>query len=342
MNPTPRITDDEVAALPISGVRADLLEAIVTTPVDIPDRVKTKTPDRRRPRWLVPIGVAAAIAVIAAVPIGVTLTDDGDKGPEAGAPSLEANRAVFETPSGWVVANIENGAVEGEMGYNGPQSADVDIKWFPAEYFDEALAEAREDIGRPTAIRALDADAQRYSYSPQDHKIFVPPVGGTFLELRLSGFTEDALPGVLDQIRRVNADQLVDGLPAYIVTPEEAPAVFTEMTADVPLPAGFDPAGVEPDGYQDRYDAGGTVINAVACAWITQYGEGRSSGDQAAVDEATEAMQSSREWPILIEMQQQGGWPGIFYPMGGQMARGVPAERIADPIDGCLGGDGQR
>lgn len=340
MNPTPRITDEEVAALPLADVRMELLEAIVTTPVDSPTRIKSDLPPRRRPAWLAPGAVAAAIAVIAAIPIAVSISNDGNP-PPADAPPAMADRAVFEAP-GWDVGTIDTSDAEGEIGYNGPRSADVDIKWFPAEYYDEALAEAREDIGRPTAITALDdGDAQLFSYHPEDHKIFVPPVGDTFLELRISGFAESAVPGILDQIRRVTASQFVDALPAEIVGPDEAPAVFTEMTADVPLPPGFDPAAVDPDGYQNRYYAGATVINAVACAWITVYGEAQSSGDQAAVEEATAAMQSSRDWAVLVEMKPQGNWPRIFHAMGGQMGRGVLAEQVADPIEGCLGGDGE-
>ena len=56
---------------------------------------------------------------------------------------------------------------------------------------------------------------------------------------------------------------------------------------------------------------------AVACAWLERWTAAKDSGDSVTVDEAVEAMDTVRHWPILLRMVHEGGWKGSTLPLHG-------------------------
>ena len=78
-----KLTDDAVAGLPLSHGRAELLEEIMSTPVNDDLPVRTEKPHRRS-RWVVP---SAAVAVVALVAVGSAWWAGGTGAPtDTGAP----------------------------------------------------------------------------------------------------------------------------------------------------------------------------------------------------------------------------------------------------------------
>jgi len=77
------------------------------------------------------------------------------------------------------------------------------------------------------------------------------------------------------------------------------------------------------------------VAGGVACAWIDRWATARDTGDTATADEAVAAVRSSREWPILQEMNAEGDYPEFLWETGDEMAGDEPVEEDAAESLGC-------
>lgn len=62
----------------------------------------------------------------------------------------------------------------------------------------------------------------------------------------------------------------------------------------------------------------------MACGWIERWVAARRAGDAGAAAEAVEAMQTSRRWPILREMQAEGDYPKVLWKFADAMKRDEP------------------
>ena len=54
-------------------------------------------------------------------------------------------------------------------------------------------------------------------------------------------------------------------------------------------------------------------------AWIERWIDARQSGDDAAAAEAADAMQGSRRWAILREMNAAGDYPEVLWEFADAM-----------------------
>jgi hypothetical protein len=85
------------------------------------------------------------------------------------------------------------------------------------------------------------------------------------------------------------------------------------MLAGVPLPPGFRASQIPgPELLRDRYQLGTAVTGTVACEWFARWGQARRTGDRAEVNRAVAAMATASRWPILRQMNAQGGWTGVL------------------------------
>jgi len=82
------ITDEEVRDLDLAAGRAELLEEIMSTPVD--DLGRAPRTDRRTPHWLVAIVAAAAVIAVVAVPVWLGTRADNAHEPGFGGPGAVA------------------------------------------------------------------------------------------------------------------------------------------------------------------------------------------------------------------------------------------------------------
>jgi hypothetical protein len=69
----------------------------------------------------------------------------------------------------------------------------------------------------------------------------------------------------------------------------------------------------------DRYQLGAKVTGAVACAWIGQWVDATSKGNEGRAREAAEAMATSHQWAILLEMDDEGAWPEVLWELADAM-----------------------
>ncbi|NYJ02990.1 hypothetical protein HNR19_003688 [Nocardioides thalensis] len=334
------ITDGGVAGLPIHEGRAELLEEIMAIPTDHQHRTSAtdELAERRRNRWLPVAGAAAAVAAIAAAVAVPQLVVDDEKTAEAPAAAAPGNGeiAVLQRDD-W---SLDNASIDerwgGELSYVADdQSIDstpandwgvtLDISWVPADEY-AALVEDREHITKPPGpgepVEVLGRPGQLWSYSADDHTVVREVVGDFALELRGTGLAEADFVALLDELVAIAPADLDAHLPDDFVTDTERSAVIEEMLADVPLPDGFVTSRLDVITEVDRYQLGARVTAAVTCAWIGQFADAKQAGDQAAMDEAAEAMATSRDWAILAEMQADGDWSSVIWDYADTLAAG--------------------
>jgi hypothetical protein len=137
----------------------------------------------------------------------------------------------------------------------------------------------------------------------------------------------EAFMDALDALRVVRDDDWEAALPDSSVAPRERPAEVDRMLADIPQPPGFDAAGLRrSDAAVDRYQLGAKVAGSVACGWIDRWGQARRTGDEAAEQEAVDAMSTSRTWRVLDEMNADGDYPEVLWQYADAMASGGTIE----------------
>src|SRR5207342_2401659 len=141
----PRLTDDAISRLPLEAGRAELLEEIMSTVA--PDRQTTEPvpdPAPRRARWLVPLGVAAAVAALAGSPLwwGALHQDAAPNVHYQSAPESPGTgyRAVLTEPGWQVDAVEEDSKYGGEIDYQKGQQH-LAITWYPDNTYQDYLVD---------------------------------------------------------------------------------------------------------------------------------------------------------------------------------------------------------
>jgi len=129
-----------------------------------------------------------------------------------------------------------------------------------------------------------------------DHVVF---------EFRAS-LDEQSFRSVLASLDVVSDEDWVASVPETVVT--DRSAAVNEYLTDVPFPPGFDATSLYAGPKVHWYHVGAEVTGAVTCAWIEHWIEGKAAQDQKAIDEAVNAMATSRDWEILLEMATEGGF----------------------------------
>jgi hypothetical protein len=316
----PKLTDQAVSRLPIQEGRADLLEEIMAIPTETATPKDDLAERRgRRRRWLPALGAAAAVAAIAAAVAVPRLLDDHTDVTEAAVAAPGGGEiAVLQAP-GWKLVNADSvDADGGEISYqSGHQSLDID--WRPADLYDGYVAD-RDDVGPREHATVLGKPSILWNYSRDDHTVIRPVVGDFMLEFRGSGMDEAAYRDLLDHLLAIDAADLDSYLPDSFVTDDERSEVVKQMLDPIPVPDGFD-SDIQSTEI-DRYQLGAQVTGAVACAWLDQYAAAKKAGDEAAAQEAVDAMTTSRDWPVLKEMNSSGDWPEAIWEISDHMAAG--------------------
>lgn len=239
--------------------------------------------------------------------IQITLTPAGDP--------------IVVPPSGYVQVVLPPPYAEPvtyrESTYEGPGAASAEVRIWSGTMADvelQVLNRAIEALSvRSTTIDGVAAVVAYHSDGLE--RVFV--VGGDDgyvieIDFNVGLFVDDAdLDAVLSEIRRVDLATFEAALPEGSITRATANASVAEMLADMPLPAGFDPSSVAVAG--DRYQAGAQVASAVACAWLTQWIGATATGNTEQAATAVDALATSRNWSILLEMQDEGDYPQVLW-----------------------------
>jgi len=319
-DPTPRITDDEVAALAVHAGRADLLEDIMATDLDHADKVSTRA-RRFAPTWLAIPAAAAAIAAIALVP---TLRDSDEapgSGPASGSSTSseeqrpEASYVVLDA-AGWEVTTV--GESDGLLSVQFAKGdLALELNEYPADLYQERLDD-RLDVSAPRRGTLLGMPSTTVAYSARDHATIRPTEDGTFVEVRGAGMDLAAYEELLDELESTDAEVFARTVPPGTVTPETRDGAVLRLLEGVSAPDGFTGADFALTGFQDRYNAMTTVAGAVGCAWLETY----DAGDAAIRQRALAALDSSREWPLLVAQEKVGDYPEVFWELADELRAG--------------------
>jgi hypothetical protein len=339
----PTLTDDAVSRLPLRAGRAELLEEIMTTVAPDRQTAEPTEPPVRRRGWLVPAAAAVVVAGIAVSSLGWphlggdSGRDGQDRDPSvASALELPQGQAVVLDAPGWEVESLGDDGVQFRKG-----DAGLEITSYPEDGYGSYVAD-REHIVDPPApgqpIEVLGRGAQMWAYSKDDHTAIREVADGRWLEVRGQGMDRAAYLALLDQLRLTSETEFDASLPDGYVTGDERSEAGQQIVDDIEAVSG---AGL-PDGAslelgdgesQDRYQFGAEVVGAYACAWLEAYENAQTHGqpDQAAA--AQRVLGTSRDWPILAEMDKTGDYPEVLW----QLADEAVAGRVPDSYREGLG-----
>ena len=304
---------------------------------------------------------ATAAAVAGCAVVGVILLGEDSVGPgdqrafaAAAVEAAESNPRLLITAPGWSVTRADELQFDsGSMQFSDGEQK-LELYWNrvpdgyphpsePAPYLPEADQWYRFTIGCAGADGPIDCNTyERRSETSVlgrpttliDHQTFYPEREFASyhamihfenrVEIDLSGRQmprEDFL-ALVDSLRTTDVETWLSALPDHVVEPLERPEVVDEMLAGVPVPDSVDVEELKGEpAAASRYHLGAAVTGAVACGWLDQWANAIESGDEAAAAQATRAMSTSTEWPILIEMHEQGAWSETIWEYAQQMRR---------------------
>lgn len=210
----------------------------------------------------------------------------------------------------------------------------LDVHWRPKHTYD-GYFDSRARISPPSGVTLLGQSSTMWSYDATDFTTIRPVTGVTFLEVRGGVGDRQEYLRVLDKLRLVDEQTWLAAMPANVVVPARQAEAVEEMLRGIPTPPEFDHAPVTFAWPAERYHLGVHVIGPLACAWIDHWRTGRGEGDREKEQRALAAMASSRHWPILQEMDQDGDWSSAVWEAADAMAAGNPEP---ETIMGFYGG----
>ncbi len=332
-NPWPQ---ERVDALDLAGADHDLLERIVTTPSS---RLASATMVLTNRFTRLQIGLAAVVAV-AVVAVVTPNAIDAIRGAEpvtygtTVTKVADANQRLLVDLPGWAVSDVSMfTADEGEMTFT-DGTDEIQVNWRPAaEYTDHLAGRLRGNTSVPYSVLGEAGTMVRYDRST-DFTTILPPNDLNFLEIRGDLGSRAAYTRVLDALTPVSSDDWLAAMPANVVVPSNIDSVAAEMMADMPLPPGFEAAeAIGDDVTGNRYQVGAEVTGAVMCAWLVRWDEGNRTGNDEMVESAVAAMQTSKDWKVLHEMNAEGDYPEVTWEIA-DGAAGVGDGLAADPYRG--------
>ncbi len=333
---TPKLTDGAISRLPLESGRAELLEEIMTTVA--PDRQTEQLPNPtpRRTRWVAPLAAAAVVAGLA----GGTLwwqqhrPAQDDSHQVATTLGLPPGQSVVLDAPGWKVDSLGGDGIQFRNG-----DAALEVTSYPAESYDSYVTD-REHIVDPPApgapVTVLGRAGQLWAYSNDDHTVIREVEDGHWMEFRGQGMDQDSYLALLGQLRQTSDAEFNATLPDGYVTSDERESAGDRIIGEIRdvSKAGF-PAGTslqlgEGDS-KDRYQFGAEVAGAYACAWIEAFDNATTHGQADQATEAARVLGTARQWPILEEMDAQGGYSEVVWEYADRVVTGdVPDGKSTD------------
>jgi hypothetical protein len=147
---------------------------------------------------------------------------------------------------------------------------------------------------------------------------------GYVVELRAAVPDLTAMEERLAWLTKVEAQTWLDAMPAKVVKAADHDAVVREMLRGIPVPSTFRPSQVPDEGLTiERSRVAGEVTNTVSCLWFGQWGEARRTGNRAAEVEAERAMATAPRWPVVRQIEREGGYPETLLKLVKSMPSGI-------------------
>ena len=323
----PKLTDQAVAELPLGAGRAELLEEIMSTAVSDRQTAQPTEPPTRRRGWLIP---AAAAAVVAGIAVSSLWwpdfgADEKDQDQVASSLGLPQGQGVVLDAPGWKVDSLSGDGVQFRKG-----DAYLEVSSYDADSYESYVVD-REHILDPPApgqpIVVLGLPAQMWAYSADDHTAIREVEDGRWLEFRAGGMDKGAYLALLGQLRLTSESEFNASLPDNYVTDGERSEAGQQIIGEIQTVSG---AGF-PDGTslelgegdsKDRYQFGAEVVGAYTCAWLEAYQNAETHGQPGQAAKALQVLGTSREWPILKEMDKTGDYPEVLWQIADEAQAG--------------------
>jgi hypothetical protein len=147
---------------------------------------------------------------------------------------------------------------------------------------------------------------------------------GYVLELRAAVPDLAAFAERLGWLAKVDSQTWLDAMPAKVVKAADHEEAVREMLKGIPLPSAFNPSRIPNEGLTtDRSQLAGEVTDTVSCLWFRQWGEARRTDNRAAELEAERAMATAPRWPVVRQMEKEGGSAETLLKLVKSMPSGV-------------------
>lgn len=302
--------------------RAVALGRSPSQPVPVGDRVALEAGTRPRHRRAA-LGLAA-VAVLAALMVASGwLRSSGGGHPEFAAAAIrvaEANPRLLVTEPGWKIVRADEFETDsGELTFS-DGSHRFDVHWYPARYYEQYLRD-RATVSTPDDGTVLGQTATTIEYSPEEYATMLSPQGSVFIEVRGQLGSRPAYDEIVHSLQAVDVDTWLEAMPPSTVRPEARSEAVDQLLQGMPLPPGFDAAGLKSeDSIAAQSTLAVKVGNAIACGWVESWVAARAAGDRAAAERAVEAMSSSADWPLV--RKEQVPWFGNYKTVAKQLRAG--------------------
>lgn len=347
----PRVTDAEVAGLDLPAGRDALLADVLA--------------ERRRPGVvrLVPRPAVAALAaagVAATLVVGTALLPEPAGSPDvggtaAGSPGTVASATtppdgagsavgsdtyrdgdwvvVDVAATGWQVEDADEDATSHQVAWRLPDGGTVEATVRPTDAH-AGYRQDRLELGEPEPTRLLGVPAELFTYAADDHTVMTAPVGGSFVEVRVSGVAADDLAEVLPLLRSVPESEVDAALAGVLLAPADQDELVLDMLDVVPLPAGTTAAEVADEAAATTratsYAVGAEVVYQLACRWVDDY-ERTGSPDAAAA-----GLGAAAASPFVADLDRQGDVGGLLRGLVVDLADGRTALQLRESLgDAC-------
>ncbi len=267
-----------------------------------------------------------------------SVTSASSQTSSADAAASERDQRLLLDAPGW---RLDAPGSDGDVFRKG--QAFLEVTRYPAGSYESYVAD-REHIYDPPAagapVQVLGRNAQMWAYSADDHAAIREVVDGQWMEFRGQGMDQAAYLALLGRLRAVSLEDFEAAMPAEFVAAVERSAAIDEILAGITATVGpardAFPMGHAPvlkSAEADPYQLGAYVVGQVTCAWIAQYADALSSGDAATAADAAEVLATSRRWPVLLNMDQDGDYPQVVWDYSDE----VNAGRVPEGYRGGLG-----
>jgi hypothetical protein len=164
---------------------------------------------------------------------------------------------------------------------------------------------------------------------------------GRVLEFRAGAAGVDAFKVLLATLTPVDTDTWLSAMPASVIKTSDRDSAIAQMLRDVTVPPGFDARDIKgADLTKDRYQLGAAVTGTVACQWFKRWSDARKANDRVKEREASAAMATAKDWPVLKEMTKEGDYPEVLLDFAAAMPSGEWYGRpLAPDVNSGLGCD---
>jgi hypothetical protein len=266
-------------------------------------------------------GATAALLILGV--IGVVSLRETDRGTAWAAPLVriaEDSPRLLIADAGWkVVRADEFSGKYGEMTFSNGDG-EMDLHWIPARYHDVAVDDRRHSAGQSWHVTIAGRDAFLFQYEGTTDFTGLWRDGDHSLELRGVFPAVADYQAVAETLQKVDINTWLSAMPESVVKPDVRAERVDEMLAGIPVHPSVDVDKLKAsERVTDRYQLGAKVTGAVACAWIGQWVDATSKSNEGRAQEAVEAMATSHNWAILIEMDAEGDWPEVLWELADAM-----------------------